>query len=78
MKNKSYTYFLSHYFSQAATPVRFISDDSSYESMKTLGLSIISNIDLGKEIINIQDFSYDSTNTLENAEMLVEHNIRTD
>ena len=68
---------LSHNFAQAAASVRFISDDSSYESLKAIGPSIISNAKLRREIINIHDFSYENIKTWENVGMFLDHQSRT-
>lgn len=68
---------LSHHFAKAAAPVRFVSDDTGYDFMKTIGASIISNIFLRREIVSIHDFSYENIKSWENVGMLLDYQFRS-
>jgi len=67
---------LSHNFAQAAAPVLFVSDDTGYEFMKTIGASTISNNYLRKEIVRIHDISYENIKSWENVGMFLDHQYR--
>ena len=64
-KNEPYNDSLSTYFAMSTIIPRFISNSSSYEALKSVGVNLISNDRLRRQILKISDFTYESIKTWE-------------
>jgi hypothetical protein len=63
--DRPYVDSLCHHFSKAHLATVFISNDGSFETLKTLGLGLISNDSLRNKISSLYDHNYDHYNDLE-------------